>query len=168
MIIAETGLESGASPYESDELACYSILQSMWPDRVELSYLVPQTSVLLLDYGHHYVVVKTKVGFEPTENRVATCCVRPLRYFAFIVTVGVEPTRYRKHRILSPERLPIPPRHFYINNRGLCGCQWLVFGTYSLCNGLRVTQGFPWSPRHSWRTNRTELIKSTNLADSRL
>lgn len=60
----------------------YSIPQSMWPDRVELSCLVPQTSVLPLDYVHHYFFMKTKVWFEPTENGVAIRCVRPLRYFA--------------------------------------------------------------------------------------
>lgn len=33
-----------------------------------------------------------------------------------VPAVGLEPTRYRYHRILSPARLPIPPRRriFYI------------------------------------------------------
>ena len=38
-----------------------------------------------------------------------------LLVFSVVPLVGVEPTRYRYHGILSPARLPIPPqRHYFV------------------------------------------------------
>ena len=38
------------------------------------------------------------------------------RDFFMVPVVGVEPTRYRYHWILSPARLPIPSHRRYITN----------------------------------------------------
>ena len=38
------------------------------------------------------------------------------RDFFMVPVVGVEPTRYRYHWILSPARLPIPSHRHYITN----------------------------------------------------
>ena len=62
------------------------------------------------------------------ERRQASCRVRPLAvgtitkkdrfspvFFVMVPLVGVEPTRYRYHGILSPARLPIPPQRHILS-----------------------------------------------------
>ena len=48
-----------------------------------------------------------------------------------VPVVGVEPTRYRYHRILSPARLPIPSYRqktliYYIRKNGVCIVAFLL------------------------------------------
>ena len=80
-------------------------------------------------------------GFEPpTPWSVAKCSIQLSYTHIFILTclatmpaTGVEPVRYRYHRILSPARLPIPPRRHTLN---------CVNGTYRArtCDPLLVRQ----------------------------
>lgn len=52
-------------------------------------------------------------GIEPPALGLEVLCSIQLSYWRILVlAVGLEPTRYRYQRILSPPRLPIPPlRH---------------------------------------------------------
>ena len=72
----------------------------------------------LTNDGNFFVFYNNKFSFcrvVPIDSNTTekTDKDESLSVFSVVPLVGVEPTRYRYHGILSPARLPIPPQRHY-------------------------------------------------------
>jgi hypothetical protein len=54
------------------------------------------------------VSIKTSI-FHPSDSPKMAFHQKFIIFLSVVPRVGIEPTRYRYHRILNPARLPIPP-----------------------------------------------------------